>query len=55
MLKISNTIIRKLHKEKSQLLTIIKKHHRLEHVLPDSTLNLFKAKLKNKKHQEVIR
>ena len=49
MLKISNTIIRKLHKEKSQLLTIIKKHHRLEHVLPDSTFNLFKAKLKNTK------
>lgn len=44
--RMENTIVRKLHSEKSQILTIIKKHNRLEHTLTESELNLAKAKMK---------
>lgn len=44
--RLTNKIIKKLHAEKSKLLTLIKKHYRLEHTIPLSTLNLAKVKLK---------
>ena len=45
--KLSNTIIKKLRLEKSRVLTIIKKHQRLENTLTDSEFMLHKAQLKN--------
>lgn len=44
--KISNTIIKKLHAEKSKLLTVLKHHNRLEHTLPNQTINTIKTKIK---------
>lgn len=43
---ITNTIIRKLHSEKSKIVTVIKRHNRLEHTLSETTLNILKVKLK---------
>lgn len=44
--KITNSRIKMLYSEKSKILTIIKKHNRLEHTISETTLNYLKAKLK---------
>ncbi|XP_075150477.1 uncharacterized protein LOC142224578 [Haematobia irritans] len=43
---ISNRMIEKLHKEKSRLLTIVKRHNRLENSVPEPELLVIKATLK---------
>ena len=44
--KFSNPINKKLHSERSKIVTIIKKHNRLECLLSNVELILFKTKLK---------
>lgn len=44
--KTKSPIVQKLHQEKSKILTIIKKHNRLEFTLPETSLNLLRSQLK---------
>lgn len=43
---ITNATIKNLHSEKSKILTLIKRHNRLEHTLTETSLNILKVKLK---------
>lgn len=43
---VTNRTIDKLHSEKNKLLTIIKRHNRLENMRPTSEIKILKAKLK---------
>ena len=45
--KLSNIVIKKLQMEKRKILTLIKKHPRLQHILSDYTFHIAKAQLKN--------
>ena len=44
--KLTNNVIKKLRSEKSRVLTIVKKHHRLEHILSEAEYKFHKAQLK---------